>query len=91
MKIGYWAQRADDEASEPSPMLGAASPEDAAAALAQRLIEQGEGDWIEGPIRVWSAKDGIEHAIIFDVTAQFFESEEEEGEFDCELEIIERE
>jgi hypothetical protein len=91
MKIGYWAQRADDAAAEPAPMLGTASPEDAAAALAQRLIEQSEGDWIAGPIRVWDAKAGIDHAIIFDVTAQFVESEEEDGEFDCELEIVARE
>jgi hypothetical protein len=91
MKFGYWAQRADDDAAEPSPMLGAASPEDAAAALAQRLIEQDEGDWLAGPIRVWDAKTGIEGAIIFDVTASFVESEDEEGEYDCELEIVERE
>ena len=91
MKIGYWAQLADDTTAEPSPMLGAASPEDAAAAFAQRMIEESEGAWLAGPIRVWDAKAGVDHAIIFDVTAQFVESEEEEGEFDCELEIVERE
>lgn len=91
MKIGYWAQRADDAAAEPSPMLGAGSPEDAAAAFAQRLIEQSEGAWIAGPIKVWDAESGAEHATVFDVTASFVESDEEDGAFDCELEIIERE
>lgn len=90
MKIGYWAQSDDDPAAEPAAMLGAASAEDAAAALAQRLIEQSEGEWLGGAIRVWDAKAGPGKAIVFDVRAAFVESEDEAGEYDCELEIVPR-
>lgn len=90
MKFGYWAQSVDDPTSEPSAMLGATSPEDAAGAFAQRLVEQSEGEWTEGAVKVWDAQGGIEQAIIFDITATFMESEDEDGEVDCELEIIER-
>ncbi len=88
MKIGFWAQL-DDAEAKPALMLGSLSPEDAAAAFAQRLIEESEGGWLAGAIRVWEGNDGAA-AIVFDVSARFVPSEEDEGEFDCELEIIER-
>jgi hypothetical protein len=90
MQIGYWAQLEGDDAAQPSVMLGTVSHEDAAGAFAQQLVEQSEGEWTEGVIRVWGAKEKPEDAIVFDVTASFMESEDEEGEVDCELEIIPR-
>lgn len=90
MKIGYWAQLADDTEASPTAMLGSASPEDAAGAFSQRLIEQSEGAWTAGTIRVWGAKEDPANAIVFDITARFVESEDDENEIDCEVEIIER-
>jgi hypothetical protein len=90
MRIGYWAAL-DDDAAEPSVMLGATTPEDAAAGFAQELIEKSGGEWIRGAVRVWDREKGREGGTVFDISASFTPCEgDEEGEIDCELEIVER-
>jgi hypothetical protein len=90
MQIGYWAKLLDDANAEPVAMLGSASPEDAAGAFAQRLIEQTEGAWIAGAVSVWGAKQAEEDATIFDISARFVVNADDEDEIDCEVEIVER-
>ena len=90
MQIGYWARMEGDPSAAPTAILGEATPEDAAGAYAQRLIEQSEGGWTEGAIRVWGSASGEGDAIIFDVTAQFMVNDDDEDMIDCELEIIAR-
>jgi hypothetical protein len=90
MQIGYWAKLLDDPNAEPVAMLGSASPEDAAGAFAQRLIEQTEGAWIAGAVSVWGAKQDVAEATIFDIIARFTVNPDDEDEIDCEVEIVER-
>ncbi len=90
MQLGYWARLTDDASAEPVAFLGVASPEDAAGAFAQRLIEESEGAWTSGAISVWSAKQSPDEATIFDIAARFTVSPDDENEIDCEVEIMER-
>jgi len=90
MQLGYWARLTEDAAADPMAFLGVASPEDAAGAFAQRLIEGSEGAWTCGAISVWSASQSVDDAIIYDITARFITSPDDENEIDCEVEIIER-
>jgi hypothetical protein len=90
MQIGYWVRLVGDANAQPVAMLGSASLEDAAGAFAQRLIEESEGAWISGAVGVWSAKQDEADATIFDITARFTVSPDDENEIDCEIEIMER-
>jgi len=94
MVLGYWAQWINDaDDREAAPLLGLTSAVEAAGVYAQSLIEGSEGAWTEGAIRVWTKDQGRENATIFDVSASFVPSEDEdagEDDLDCELEIIER-
>jgi hypothetical protein len=90
MQIGYWVRLVGDTDAEPVAMLGSASLEDAAGAFAQRLIEETEGAWDSGAVRVWAATQNEADATIFDITARFMVSPDDEDEVDCEIEIMER-
>jgi hypothetical protein len=76
-----------DQSVEPAFMIGTISPEDAAGAYAQQRIEQSEGAWTEGAIRVWR---GDADGAVFDVIARFMANDDDEEMIDCELEIIAR-
>jgi len=94
MVLGYWAQLiTDDDDMAARPLLGLASAADAAGAYAQSLVEESQGAWTKGAIRVWDKDQRRDNATIFDVQAHFVpatDDDAEEGDMDCELEIIER-
>ena len=90
MQIGFWVSLEGDPSDAPKVMLGTTSPEDAAGAYAQQLIEQSEGAWTQGAIRVWGQAGDADSALIFDIIARFTVNEADEDMIDCELEIIVR-
>lgn len=79
-----------DFAPEPIAMLGSEGAEDAAGAYAQRLIEESEGAWTAGAVCIWESGQTVNEATIFDITARFFVSPDDESEIDCEVEIFGR-
>ncbi len=94
MVLGYWVQLiADGDEIAARPMLGLSSAVEAVGVYAQSLVEESEGAWTGGAIRVWDKDRGRENAAIFDVQALFVPATDEDaqdGDMDCELEIIER-
>lgn len=95
MVLGYWVQLiADGDEIPARPMLGLPSAVEAVGAYAQSLVEESRGDWTAGAIRVWDKDRGPENAAVFDVQAHFVpasDDDAQDGDMDCELEIIERE
>jgi hypothetical protein len=69
------------------------SAHDAAQSYAAGFVEDTQGQWTQGAIRVWPRNSGPDAAIIFDVVATikpYEDDDAEEGEVECTLEVTER-
>lgn len=86
-----------EEIMIPCFMSNCGTPFDAAAGFAESHIAATDGEWTSGAIKVWKVNadfsdDG--QIYIFDIKANVTScgfDEDDEEEFECELEILERE
>ena len=90
----FWAWIVDESvAHSPTLMMDHADRHDAAQSYAAMLIEDSEGDVTTGAVRVWDHDGASEDATFYDFSATLtpYEGEDaEEGEVECQLELVER-
>ena len=90
----YWAVAEGLNGLNPTCMLNCNSPQEAVESYVSYFVEEMQGDWTEGSIKVWRAtNDGPAEITLFDVKATItpvLGDEADEGEVDCEIEIERR-
>ena len=94
MSKGFWAQviELDDEVA-PTYIAGCDDEHEAAQSCAGAFIQDTDGEWTEGAIRMWEKDGSADDALTYNIKATItpYEGDDaEEDEVECKIEVEER-